>query len=78
MARKADEKRWESKFARFVNRFGVAELAAELGVNPSAIYHWIAGSTDPNIANAMTIRELAKGFGVRLSLDDIYRREARG
>ena len=34
-------KRWKSKFARFVQAYGVESLALELDVRSSAIYHWI-------------------------------------
>lgn len=62
----------QTKFDKFVRGFGVDELAQRLGVNPSAIYHWLAGSTSPHPANALKIQALAEQRGVRLSLDQIY------
>ncbi|MBZ5700293.1 MAG: helix-turn-helix domain-containing protein [Acidobacteriia bacterium] len=52
--------------------YGVEQLASRLGVNPSAVYHWMRGSTSPHPANAQAIQRLAKRRGVALSLDDIY------
>lgn len=74
MARRHEDRRWNSKFARFAREYGVAQLALRLGVKPSAIYHWIAGHNRPHIANAMMIRDLARERGARLSLDDVYGR----
>jgi len=61
-----------TKFDQFVRAFGVENLAQRLAVNPSAIYHWLAGSTSPHPANAIKIQKLAKRRGVALSLDEIY------
>jgi hypothetical protein len=47
-------------------------LAARLHVQPSAVYHWLSGSTSPHPANALRIQKLAKRRGVLLSLDEIY------
>jgi hypothetical protein len=62
----------QTKFDRFVRQFGVELLARRLDVNPSAIYHWLRGSTSPHPANAIKIQTLAKQRGVALSLDEIY------
>lgn len=40
-------KNWKSKFARFVDSFGTNRLALELGIDSSAICHWIRGPTTP-------------------------------
>lgn len=61
-----------TKFDSFVREFGVEELARRLGVNPSAIYHWLRGATSPHPSNAIRIQALAKQRGVTLSLDEIY------
>jgi transcriptional regulator with XRE-family HTH domain len=61
-----------TKFDKFVRTFGVEELARRLAVNPSAIYHWLRGSTSPHPANAIKIQTLARQRGVSLSLDEIY------
>jgi transcriptional regulator with XRE-family HTH domain len=76
VARKPEE---SSKFDQFVREFGVEELAQRLAINPSAIYHWLRGSTSPHPANAIKIQTLAKQRGVTLSLDEIYQhfREVR-
>lgn len=62
----------QTKFDKFVREFGVEALARRLAVNPSAIYHWLRGSTSPHPANAIKIQTLAKQRGVTLSLDEIY------
>lgn len=69
----------QSKFSQFVEKFGKAELARRLAVNPSAISHWLSGSTSPHPANAIKIQALAKEHGMALSLDEIYQyfREVR-
>lgn len=64
--------RWKSKFARFVQSYGVALLAAELDVRPSAIYHWMASRRAPRPSHAEIIQRLASERGVRLTLDHIY------
>ena len=69
MAKKTEE---PTKFDQFVREFGVEDLARRLAVNPSAIYHWLRGSTSPHPANALKIQHLAKQRGVSLSLDEIY------
>lgn len=61
-----------TKFNSFVRDYGVEELAARLGVNPSAIYHWLRGATSPHPANAIKIQTLARQRRIVLSLDEIY------
>jgi hypothetical protein len=69
VSRKPEE---ATKFDQFVRGFGVEELAYRLAVNPSAVYHWLGGSTSPHPANAIKIQRLAKQRGVAISLDEIY------
>ena len=66
------EKRWKSKFARFVLSYGVESLAKQLDVDPSAIYHWVRAVVRPKPEHAATIQRLAREGGIRLSLDSIY------
>lgn len=61
----------DSKFERFVRSYGVELLAGRLQVQPSAVYHWLRGSTSPKRANARKIQKLARRRGVLLSLDEI-------
>ena len=72
MSTKGRIKHWDSKFAQFVQGYGVERLARELGVVPSAIYHWILGDTSPHPARAIFIQRLAKRSGTDLTLDEIY------
>jgi hypothetical protein len=72
--RRSTDGRWESKFARFVSSYSVELLAARLRVNPSAIYHWLDGSTSPHPTHAQAIQRLAKRRRVALSLEEIYKR----
>jgi hypothetical protein len=65
-------RRWKSKFARFVQAYGVESLALQLDVRPSAIYHWIRASTSPRPAHAEIIQRLARERGCRLTMDEIY------
>ena len=66
------KRRWKSKFARFIQSYGIASLAVELDVRPSAVYHWIRGATTPRPAHAEVIQRLARGRGSRLTMDEIY------
>ena len=63
---------WRSKFARFIQYYGVESLAKRLDVRPSAIYHWIRGSTTPRPAHAEIMQRLARDRGSRLTMDEIY------
>jgi DNA-binding XRE family transcriptional regulator len=63
--------RWETRFARLVRSYGVAKLAKDLEVDPTAIYQWVRGSVSPRPDKAMLIVVLLKQVG-RLRLDDIY------
>lgn len=65
-------RRWKSKFARFIQSYGVESLAVQLDVRPSAIYHWISGATAPRRTHAETIKRLARERGSRLTMDQIY------
>jgi len=65
---------WDSEFGRFVKSYGVLLLATRLHVDPSAVYHWIAGSSSPHPSNAFAIQRLAKRRHIALSLDKIYER----
>jgi hypothetical protein len=62
----------KSKFERFVRSYGVDELAVKLEIQPSAIYHWLRGSTAPKPVHAEIIQRLARQSGARLSMDSIY------
>jgi len=66
------EKCWKSKFARFVKSYGVNDLAMQLDILPSAIYHWIQGSSSPRPVHAEIIQRLARERGARLTMDQIY------
>jgi hypothetical protein len=66
------ERYWKSRFARFVKSYGVVNLALQLDVLPSAIYHWIQGSTAPRPVHAEIIQRLARERGARLTMDQIY------
>jgi hypothetical protein len=65
-------RRWKSKFARFIQSYGVESLAVRLDVRPSAIYHWIRGATTPRPAHAAVLQDLARERGYKLTMDDIY------
>jgi len=48
-------------------------LASRLRVNPSAIYHWLSGTTSPHPRHAQAVQRLAKRRRIALSLEEIYR-----
>jgi DNA-binding XRE family transcriptional regulator len=54
----------------------VENLATELDVDPATIYNWMRGECQPSIPRAFAIIEVAQRFGTKLSLEDIYTREA--
>jgi DNA-binding XRE family transcriptional regulator len=54
-----------------VRRFGVAKMARELQVDPTAIYQWIRGKVSPRPDKARAIIQLLMPLG-RLRLEDIY------
>lgn len=66
------ERFWESEFARFVRSYGVDLMAERLAIKPSAIYHWIRGSTAPRPVHAEIIQRLARERGAMLTMDQIY------
>jgi transcriptional regulator with XRE-family HTH domain len=68
-----NEQRWKSTFACFVRAYGVARLAKGLGIDPSAIYHWLRGLNSPRPEHAGIIQRLAHESGVELTFDHIYR-----
>jgi hypothetical protein len=70
--RRIVRRRWKSKFACFIQAYGVESLALELDVRPSAIYHWIRAATTPRPAHAEIIQRLARERGSRLTLEEIY------
>jgi hypothetical protein len=70
--RRVVPRRWKSKFARFIQSYGVESLAMELDVRPSAIYHWIRGATTPRPVHAEIIQRLARERRCRLTMDEIY------
>jgi DNA-binding transcriptional regulator YdaS (Cro superfamily) len=72
MARKADDRRWESKFGRFVQEFGAGRLASRLNVTPGAVYQWINGNTSPSKKRAFVILQIASRRH-KLSMEEIYR-----
>jgi hypothetical protein len=81
VARKAEDKRWNSKFGQFVQSYGAELLAARLEVSSAAIYHWVYGRTFPRPHHAETIQRLARqrrAFS-DFSVADIHehRRDAR-
>lgn len=71
-ARRRDGRMWDSPFARFVDSCGVLALAARLGIDPSAVSHWIAGRNQPRASVAFQICELAKESGIPLSFEEVY------
>ena len=71
MSRRSNDRRWESKFGRFVREYGVARLAARLNVTPAAVYLWISGKTRPQTGKAIEICQIARPQ--RLSIEEIYR-----
>jgi len=66
------ERYWKSEFAHFVKSYGVINLAKQLRILPSAIYHWIQGDTAPKPVHAEIMQRLARERGARLTMDQIY------
>lgn len=72
MSAKSGDKRWDSRFGRFVKTYGVELLASRLHVRSTAVYGWVSGRVSPTSGNALAIRRLAKRRGIVLSLEVIY------
>lgn len=73
MPARSKDKRWNSKLARFIDAFGVDQLALQLGLRHAAIYQWVSGRTSPRVVHALRIVRLAKQRGIELSVADIYK-----
>jgi len=75
---RSKDKRWDTKFAKFVLAFGPSRLAAELGVTNPSIYKWIRGVTSPDIVHLVKIERLARRSRLKLSVSEIrsQRKEA--
>jgi DNA-binding XRE family transcriptional regulator len=67
----SNDDRWKTRFARLVRRYGVARLARDLEVNPTAVYQWVRGSVSPRPDKAIIIIALVRPLG-RLRLEDVY------
>jgi transcriptional regulator with XRE-family HTH domain len=74
---RADDGRWESNFGRFVSRYGAEKLAGELGVDRTAVYHWVRGASMPVSLTAVHLHSLAREGGFQISFDDIYENFSR-
>jgi hypothetical protein len=70
-------RRWESKFACFIQSYGVDLLALELDIHPTAIYQWVSGRTTPRPTYAEAILQLASEREFALTMDDIYAHSRR-
>lgn len=68
-----------SKFEHFILVFGARKLARRLGIDETAVSHWMNGRSMPDPKNALKVQRIAKSAGVELSLEEIYRpsREVR-
>jgi hypothetical protein len=70
-------RRWKSKFARFVQSYGLKSLAVRLDVTRGAIYHWIDGSVTLRPSHAEVILRLARERRFGLTMEEIYRHTRR-
>ena len=75
---RSKDKRWETKFAKFVLAFGASRLAAELGVEDSSVYKWIRGTNGLDPAHFAKIERLARSRRVKLSFSEIYSQRKEG
>lgn len=73
MNSRAVDGRWDSKFGQFVSRFGAEALADEVGVDRTAVYHWVRGASSPRATVALEIQAVARANGFSISLDDVFR-----
>lgn len=66
-------------FQHFILVFGARKLARRLGIDETAVSHWMNGRSIPDPKNALKVQRIAKSSGVELSLEEIYRpsREVR-
>jgi hypothetical protein len=70
------QRRWNTRFGRFVRGFKPRSLCTRLRpeVSPQTVYDWVAARQAPRIEFAEQIVELSDG---QLSLDDVYRQRRR-
>jgi hypothetical protein len=61
-------------FPDWIREFGVNNLARECKVDPAAVSRWAKGTAQPNLDNATTILNLAKG---RLKPSDLLKEGAK-
>lgn len=71
---RAPDARWETKFGRWIDQYGVDRLASGLHsmgepITRTAIYLWIAGDTTPRPSTALKLIALSQGA---LTLQQIY------
>jgi hypothetical protein len=50
---------WETKFGQWVKEYGVANLCRDLDVTRNAVYHWIAGRSEPKRPHIEKMIELS-------------------
>jgi hypothetical protein len=69
---RSKDKRWDSKFAQFIDNIGPGNLAKLVDVKKASVYHWLSGKNSPRRSIAFSIQKIAKRRGVSLSQDEIY------
>lgn len=70
---KRADRRWATRFGRFVSRYTVASLTRELGraghpIHERTVYEWLSGRTVPRLPTAQAIVTLSSG---RVRIRDI-------
>lgn len=60
------QRRWSTRFGRFVSRYGVAELARALEMRgepttPSAVYAWLSGLGTPRLSKVIALSAISRG-----------------
>lgn len=52
----------KSTFIKWIDQVGKSNLAEKLGVDPSAVTHWVKGRNRPSVEQMKKIRELSGGL----------------
>lgn len=74
MPARSKDGRWETKFARFIERYGGKELAKQLGVTLDSLYKWRDGRAHMRVWRALKIVELARDRNMRITVRQIYQK----
>lgn len=64
----------KTAFVKWIDEVGKSNLASKLGIDPSAVTHWVKGRNRPSVQQMKKIKELSKGrIGFEEMIDGVRR-----